>query len=59
MLTGIAVGVFRDLEEAAERMVEKTKVYQPRPEMHQKYRAVYERYRRVYDAVRPLMEAGR
>ena len=59
MLTGIAAGVFRDLEEAAERMVEKTKVYQPRPEMHQKYRAVYERYRRVYDAVRPLMEAGR
>lgn len=55
MLTGIAAGCYRDLEDAAAHMVEKTKVYVPRPEMHEKYKIVYERYRNVYQAVRPLV----
>lgn len=55
MLTGIATGCFKDLEEAREAMVETCETYQPRPDMHEKYRAVYERYRRLYDAVRPLV----
>lgn len=55
MLTGIAVGCFENLEDAARHMVEKTKVYYPREEMHQKYLAVYQRYRKLYDAVRPLV----
>ena len=54
MLTGIAVGCFRDLEDAAAHMVEKKKVYEPRPEMHEKYEKIYRRYRRLYKAVRPL-----
>ncbi len=56
MLTGIAVGLFRDLEEAAVRMVEETETFKPRAEMHKKYMKIYERYRRVYSAVRPLTE---
>ncbi len=56
MLTGIAVGLFRNLNEAAERMVEETETFEPRAEMHEKYMKVYRRYRRVYDAVRPLVE---
>ena len=56
MLTGIAVGLFRDLDEAAERMVEETETFEPRAEMHEKYMKVYRRYRRVYNAVRPLVE---
>lgn len=55
MLTGLATGMFRDLEEAAERMVEETVTYQPRQEMHEKYMQVYERYKKVYRAVRPLI----
>ena len=55
MLTGVATGMFRDLKEAAERMVEETVTYKPRQEMHEKYMRVYKRYRKVYDAVRPLM----
>ena len=55
MLTGIAIGVFRDLKDAADHMVEEIHTYQPRAEMHDKYMEIYERYARVYRAVRPLM----
>lgn len=54
MLTGIATGIFKDLKEAAEKMVEETVTYIPDEEMHQRYMEVYERYEKVYDAVRPL-----
>lgn len=55
MLTGIAVGCFEDLEDAAKHMVEKRQVYHPRPEMHKKYQKVYKKYRNLYKAVRPLV----
>lgn len=55
MLTGIAVGLFRDLQDAAEHMVEETVTYYPRQSMHEKYMKIYERYRAVYNAVRPLV----
>ncbi len=55
MLTGIAVGLFRDLDDAADRMVQEMETYAPRAEMHEKYMKIYERYRAVYSAVRPLM----
>lgn len=56
MLTGVAVGLFRDLTDAAAHMVRETQTYRPRPEMHEKYMKIYGRYRRLYRAVRPLME---
>ena len=55
MLTGVAVGAFRDLADAAEHMVERTQTYHPRPEMHERYMEIFERYARVYHAVRPLV----
>jgi len=55
MLTGVAIGIFKDLEEAADRMVEKTITYNPRAEYHEKYMEVFERYEKLYDAVRGLM----
>ncbi len=55
MLTGIAVGLFKNLQDAANHMVQETDTYYPRPEMHEKYMKVYERYKQVYNAVRPLM----
>lgn len=55
MLTGIAIGLFRDLGDAASHMVEETDTYEPRPEMHEAYMEIYKRYEKLYDAVRPLM----
>lgn len=55
MLTGIAVGCFHDLKDAAEHMVEEKKVYQSNSVMHEKYQKVYERYRKLYETVRPLV----
>ena len=55
MLTGVAVGVFKDLKEAALVMVRQRETYLPDPSRHEQYMRVYERYRKVYQAVRPLM----
>ena len=55
MLTGIAVGCFKDLNEAMERMVEFKEVYYPNQDMHEKYMGIFERYKKVYSAVRPLV----
>jgi len=55
MLTGVAIGVFADLEDAAKHMVEEIHTYTPRPQMHEKYMRIYERYEKVYAAVRPLV----
>ncbi|MDO5136511.1 MAG: FGGY-family carbohydrate kinase [Eubacteriales bacterium] len=55
VLTGIAVGCFKDLEDGAAHMVEKKEVYLPRADMHEKYQKVYRRYRKLYQAVRELV----
>jgi xylulokinase len=55
MLTGIAAGLFTDLNDAAAHMVQEMETYYPRAEMHEKYMRIYERYKNVYNAVRPLM----
>ena len=55
MLTGIAVGLFGNLNDAAAHMVQEMETYYPRQEMHDQYRKIYERYKAVYQAVRPLM----
>lgn len=55
MLTGIAVGIFKNLEDASAHMVEKTHVYEPRSEVHERYMEVYRRYEKMYEAVRPLV----
>lgn len=56
MLTGIAIGLFQNLEDAAEHMVEEIKTYEPRQQMHERYREIYDKYKKVYQAVRGLME---
>ena len=55
MLTGIAIGLFADLEDAAAHMVEKAETFLPRADMHAAYEQIYERYAKLYQAVRPLM----
>lgn len=55
MLTGVAIGVYRDLEDAATHMVQTVDTYEPRAEYHERYMEIYENYKKIYDAVRPLM----
>ena len=55
MMTGVATGLFKDLEDAANTMVHRLETYRPREEMHEQYEALYERYEKVYEAVRPLV----
>lgn len=52
MLTGIAVGMFKDLRNAAELMIDETVTYEPRADMQEQYCEVFERYEQVYCAVR-------
>ena len=55
MLTGIAVGLFQDLKDAAAHMVQETDTYYPRTAMHEKYMNIYKRYKSLYQSVRQLM----
>ena len=55
MLTGIAIGCFENLDDAATHMVKQKKVYEPNLKMHEKYVKVYQRYKKLYEAVRPLV----
>ena len=55
MLTGVALGIFKDISDAAAHMVEETETYEPRKERYEKYMAIYTRYKEVYNAVRPLV----
>ena len=55
MLTGVAIGVFKDLEDAANHMIEEVKTYEPREEYHAKYMEMFKKYEKLYDAVRELM----
>lgn len=55
MLTGMAVGVFKDLHDAAEKMVGKTNTYEPRSTYHQMYLEIFDRYEKLYESVRGLM----
>ncbi len=55
MLTGVAIGHFESLKEAASVMVKETTTYEPRAKQHGKYMEIYERYKNLYEAVRPLV----
>lgn len=55
MLTGVALGYFTSLENAADYMVEETAAYEPRAHMHEKYGQLLKKYEKLYAAVRPLV----
>lgn len=56
MLTGVATGVYRDLDEAADALVGSVEVFEPRAEQTRAYGSHYARYKQLYAAIRPLME---
>ncbi|MCR5688049.1 MAG: carbohydrate kinase [Lachnospiraceae bacterium] len=55
MLTGVAIGHFAGLKEAASVMVEETMTYEPGKQQHEKYMEIYPRYEKLYRSVRPLV----
>ncbi len=54
MLTGVAIGAFAGLDDAASVLVEKLETYYPRPDKQRLYETHYQRYKRLYESVRPL-----
>ncbi len=54
MLAGIAVGVFKDPAEAAEKCVKVRYVTKPIPENTEKYRKLFEEYKKIHDALAPI-----
>ena len=56
MLAGVAVGAYRDLNEAKQAFVKERSTYTPNPAQAAAYRPYYNAYRKLYDAVRPIVE---
>ena len=54
MLAGIAVGVFKDAEEAVEKCVKEIEITYPNSENTLKYRKVFETYKKIHDALAPI-----
>ena len=54
MLAGIAVGVFKDADDAVAKCVKEVDVTYPNPENTEKYRKVFETYKKIHDALAPI-----
>ena len=57
MLAGIAAGVFKDVQDAAEKCVKFKSVTVPNPENTEKYLMVFEEYKKIHDALAPIYDA--
>ena len=56
MLSGLACGKYKSIEEAAKVFVKEKKIYYPNCDNHVKYMAIYKKYERLYDAVKAVMK---
>ena len=54
MLAGIAVGVFKDAANAAEKCVKQADITYPNPENTAKYREIFKTYKKIHDALAPI-----
>ncbi len=54
MLAGIAVGVFKDAEDAAKKCIKVKSVTYPNLENTAKYREIFKEYKRIHDALAPI-----
>ena len=58
MLTGVGIGLYRNLAEAKQYFVRERKTCLPDPNRASRYRQSYRAYRNLYSAVRPIVEQG-
>lgn len=56
MLSGVALGIYKDLEEAKKYFVKFKKCFTPNPENVKIYSRYYNVYKKIYGSVRPLIE---
>jgi xylulokinase len=54
MLAGIAVGVFRDAEDAARKCVKEKDIVYPNPDNTEKYRKLFAVYKKIHDVLAPV-----
>ena len=54
MLAGIAVGVFKNAEDAVKKCVKQVDITYPNAYNTEKYRKVYETYKKIHDALAPI-----
>ncbi len=57
MMGGVAAGIFSNLPEAAEAMVNVVKTLEPNPKAHHEYAYNYQAYLDTYPAMKPLMNS--
>lgn len=55
MMTGVAVGIYKDLYEAKAVFVKEKKTFTPNVEKVKIYRKIYNAYKNIYNAVRPII----
>ena len=55
MMTGVAVGIYKDLYEAKSVFVKEKKTFIPNVKKVEKYRKIYNAYKNIYNAVRPII----
>lgn len=58
LLAGVAVGMYRDYEEAVELTVKETRFHEPNPENREIYEKNYQTYLEVYSSLKSVMKAG-
>ncbi len=56
MITGTAIGLYKDLYQAKKVFVKEDKVFEPNAEMAEKYKKLYNAYKGIYSAVKPIVE---
>ena len=56
MLTGVGIGIYKDLREAKQYFVKSKSTASPDPDRSKLYAKYYSAYRKLYDAVRPIIE---
>ena len=55
MLTGVAVGAFKSIEEASEIFLEEKETFYPDENVHNEYMKIYEKYKKLYSSVRNII----
>lgn len=56
MMVCVALGIFKNLEEAKKYFVKENKTFYPNPENVDIYKKYYKAYKQIYKAVRPITE---
>ncbi len=56
MLAAVACGEYKNVEEAAEKLVKVTGTVEPDPELVAKYEEKYQQFKQIYPACKPLFE---